>query len=205
MIRLFAGCLLIAVGILAQPQLAAAQDGVAHMVFFKLKDASADSKEKLVQACRKYLSEHPGTVHFSAGVRAEDMQRDVNDQAFDVALHVVFANQEAHDKYQVHERHLKFIEENKDNWDNVRVFDSRVPVPAVRERVRRGDQNAGAGTHDVSASRRSVCRDHSGQGRPPGRWPDRRADREDRKAMAAQQSNRCPVPGGNARVGSTTS
>ncbi len=140
MARLLAGCVLIAIAVLAQPQLATAQDGVAHMVFFKLKDASAESKQKLVDACHKYLSQHPGTVHFSAGMRAEDMQRDVNDQAFDVALHVVFVNKEAHDKYQVNERHLKFIEENSDNWDNVRVFDSRVSSPASRRRVRGGEE-----------------------------------------------------------------
>jgi hypothetical protein len=60
------------------------------------------------------------------------MKRDVNDVGFDVALHIVFANQTAHDAYQKHDRHLKFIEENKDNWENVRVFDSHVPVPARR-------------------------------------------------------------------------
>jgi hypothetical protein len=32
----------------------------------------------------------------------------------------------AHDKYQDHERHKKFIDENKGNWDKVRVFDSWV-------------------------------------------------------------------------------
>ncbi len=34
--------------------------------------------------------------------------------AFDVALHLVFANKQAHDTYHTHPRHLKFIKENKD-------------------------------------------------------------------------------------------
>ena len=102
----------------------AADPKVAHMVYFKLKDSSPAATEKLVQACRKYLSGHEGAVAFAAGVLAEDLKREVNDRDFDVSLHVVFENKAAHDKYQTHPRHLKFIEENKENWDKVRVFDS---------------------------------------------------------------------------------
>ena len=54
------------------------------------------------------------------------MKRDVNDRDFDVALHLVFKSKAAHDQYAKSERHLKFIEENKDNWKRVRVFDSYV-------------------------------------------------------------------------------
>ena len=44
--------------------------------------------------------------------------------------HLVFVNKAAHDKYQEHPRHLKFIEENKENWEKVRVFDSYLsPAP----------------------------------------------------------------------------
>ena len=59
------------------------------------------------------------------------MKREVNDLNFDVSLHLVFASKAAHDKYQDHPRHLKFVEENKENWEKVRVFDSYLsPVPA---------------------------------------------------------------------------
>lgn len=94
------------------------------MVFFDLKNDSAPNQRKLVQACRKHLSGHEGTVHFSVGVIAADLDRDVNDREFDVALHLVFRNHAAHDQYQTNERHLKFIEENSDSWSRVRVFDS---------------------------------------------------------------------------------
>ncbi len=97
---------------------------LAHMVFFTLKDNSPEAKAKLVQACVKYLSGHEGTLYFSAGTRVEELTREVNDLEFDVALHLVFKNKAAHDKYQTHPRHLKFIEENKHNWKRVRVFDS---------------------------------------------------------------------------------
>lgn len=102
---------------------------LAHMVFFTLKDDSPETQERLVTACQKYLSGHEGTVYFSVGGRAADLDRDVNDQDFDVALHVVFRDRAAHDQYQTNERHLKFIEENSGLWSKVRVFDSKLAPP----------------------------------------------------------------------------
>ena len=77
-------------------------------------------------ACKKYLSKHPGTVFFAAGVLAEDLKREVNDRDWDVGLHIVFKNQAAHDQYQDAPMHQEFIDENKANWKKVRVFDSFV-------------------------------------------------------------------------------
>lgn len=99
---------------------------LAHDVYFTLKDNSAASRNKLVDACKKYLTDHPGEVFFAAGTRAEEFNREINDQDFDVALHIVFKDKGAHDKYQDAERHKQFIAENKDNWKKVRVFDSMV-------------------------------------------------------------------------------
>jgi hypothetical protein len=97
---------------------------IGHMVYFKLKDSTPAHKEKLVNSCKKYLSSHEGTIFFAAGDLADAFKRDVNDRDWDVALHLVFADKAAHDKYQDHPEHLKFIEENKDTWAKVRVFDS---------------------------------------------------------------------------------
>jgi hypothetical protein len=99
---------------------------IAHNVYFSLKDNSPEAKKKLVDACKKYLTKHPGEVFFAAGTIAEELKRPVNDRDFDVALHIVFKDQAAHDKYQDDKRHKEFIEENKDNWKKVRVFDSVV-------------------------------------------------------------------------------
>lgn len=99
---------------------------LAHNVFFTLKDDSDVARADLVEACHKYLKDHPGVVFFAAGSLAEDMDREVNDRDFHVGLHVVFKSQEYQDRYQVAEKHLQFIEENKDNWAKVRVFDSVV-------------------------------------------------------------------------------
>jgi hypothetical protein len=123
---------ILAIGMLAlhQPrQSSAAKPGatlLSHDVYFTLKDIAGPAKEKLVAACKKYLSGHPGEVFFAAGIRAEELQRPVNDQDFDVALHIVFDSKAAQDKYQDAARHKQFIEENKDNWKKVRVFDSLV-------------------------------------------------------------------------------
>jgi hypothetical protein len=97
---------------------------LGHMVYFSLKDNSPAAKEKLVAACKKYLSKHPGEAFFAAGTLADDLNRPVNDRDWDVALHIVFQDRKSHDLYQDAERHKQFIEENKDNWKKVRVFDS---------------------------------------------------------------------------------
>jgi hypothetical protein len=99
---------------------------LAHNVYFTLNDNSTAAKEKLVLACRKYLTGHPGTLFFGAGTRVEELDRPVNDRDFDVALVVVFDGKANHDKYQKADRHLAFIEENKANWAEVRVFDAYV-------------------------------------------------------------------------------
>lgn len=105
---------------------AAAGPQIGHMVFFKLKDGTPEHRQKLVGACKKYLANHDGTVYFSAGVIAPGFDREVNDKDWDVALHLVFADKAAHDKYQDAPRHKQFIEENKDTWAKVRVFDSEI-------------------------------------------------------------------------------
>ncbi|MGA2255691.1 MAG: Dabb family protein [Thermoguttaceae bacterium] len=99
---------------------------LSHNVFFSLHDNSPAAVDRLVTACKTYLNNHPGTCFFAAGKLADEYQRPVNDRAFDVALLVVFSERAHHDAYQQAPRHLKFIEENKGNWKQVRVFDSYV-------------------------------------------------------------------------------
>jgi quinol monooxygenase YgiN len=101
---------------------------LAHMVFFTLKERTPEQREKLATFCRKYLDKHEGTVYFSVGTRGEEFKRDVNEQDWDVALHLVFKDKAAHDVYQTHPRHLEFIKNAQDLWAKVRVFDSYVPA-----------------------------------------------------------------------------
>jgi hypothetical protein len=97
---------------------------VGHMVFFELKDKSPEAKKKLVEACKKYLKPQAGVLYFSSGERGEEFARDVNAKDWDVALHLVFKDKKALDVYAVDPQHLKFIEENKENWKSVKVYDS---------------------------------------------------------------------------------
>jgi len=99
---------------------------LAHHVYFTLKDKSAEKKAELVEACHKYLRPQPGVVFFSTGGRVPDLSREVNDDQFDVSLAIVFETREAHDAYQIDATHDQFVEEQKENWESVRVFDSNL-------------------------------------------------------------------------------
>jgi len=97
---------------------------LAHMVYFTLKDRSAAGVERQLAACRKYLTDHAGVVFLGLGTRTPDLLREVNDKEYDVGVHVIFESRVAHDQYQVHPRHVQFIEESKPHWAKVRVFDA---------------------------------------------------------------------------------
>lgn len=99
---------------------------LGHMVYFTLKDKSPSAVEKMLQACRKYLTNHPGTKFFAVGTVVPDLTRPVNQTDFDVALQMIFDSRAAHDAYQTAPRHLQFIEENKAGWEKVRVFDANI-------------------------------------------------------------------------------
>ena len=106
---------------------AAPQLPLAHMVFFTLKDHSKESREKFVASCEKHLKSIPGSIHFSLGEQAEDVEEPVvSVRDFDVALHVIFEDKAARDTYLVHPQHKAFVEENRPLFEKVRVFDSYV-------------------------------------------------------------------------------
>ena len=99
---------------------------LAHNVFFTLKDKSEAAIENLVKECYTYLKDIAGVVNFSAGRIVSENNRDVNVTDFQVGLHIVFADKSYHDMYQDAKNHNTFVDRNKDNWANVRVFDTYV-------------------------------------------------------------------------------
>ena len=99
---------------------------LSHQVFFTMKQRSAERAENLIAAADKHLTGHPGCVFYGCGLRDPDYQRPVNDQDFDVALNIVFRTRADHDEYQIAERHLQFIDEQRDHWETVRVFDAEM-------------------------------------------------------------------------------
>jgi hypothetical protein len=104
----------------------AGEEMLAHMVYFTLKENTPENREKLVSLCHKYLSDHEGTVFYAAGTRGEEFDREVNARDFDVSLNLVFTGKEAHDAYQVSEKHLKFVAEIAGEVKEVKVYDSYV-------------------------------------------------------------------------------
>jgi quinol monooxygenase YgiN len=102
------------------------EPAIGHMVFFELKDKSAESKKKLVDECYKYLKNHEGVLYFSAGPRAEEAKEAVSATDWDVALHIVFKNKASLDKYLPHPDHKKFVDDNKASWKGVKVYDSHL-------------------------------------------------------------------------------
>ena len=101
---------------------------VAHIVFFTLANDTPAERKALLVDIKKYLSNHEGTVYFSAGAIADDMNRSVNDREFQVSLNLIFANRKAHDAYNDHARHEEFKTKNKTRIKKVRVFDSYLPA-----------------------------------------------------------------------------
>jgi len=97
---------------------------LVHDVYFTLNNDSEAARSKLVADCYKYLGNHRGIVYFAAGQLVESHQREVNVRDWQVSLHIVFKSKDHHDQYQNAPDHHKFIEQNKDNWKTVRVFDS---------------------------------------------------------------------------------
>jgi hypothetical protein len=102
---------------------------LAHMVFFTLKERSPAARAKLAASCHKYLAGHEGATFFAVGTIAEDVVEPVSVRDFDVALHIVFESKAAGAKYLKDPLHVKFVEENKNSWSQVRVFDSYLTRP----------------------------------------------------------------------------
>ena len=100
------------------------QGHLTHSVFFTLSDSSEEKIQQLVDDAYKYLTTGEGVVSLHAGPRIADLDREVNDDQFHVALIVIFESREAHDVYQELPDHLTFIERNKGNWAGIRVFDA---------------------------------------------------------------------------------
>jgi len=106
------------------PSVRADESGkLMHNVFFTLKDSTEENRAKLVAAC-KTLEPIPGIEYFAVGTLSEDLESPVNVRDFDVSLTVLFEDKKAHDVYQTHEVHVKFVDENRPTFKKVRVFDT---------------------------------------------------------------------------------
>jgi Stress responsive A/B Barrel Domain len=96
---------------------------IAHMVFFTLKESTAENRKKLINAAKEYLGGHPGEIYFSVGEVA-DLKEPVSMTDFDVAVHILFESRAAHDQYLTSARHKQFSAVSHKLDKSVRVFDS---------------------------------------------------------------------------------
>jgi hypothetical protein len=103
-----------------------AQTGFLHQVYFWLREGgTAEDAARLVQGCHAHLGNIPGVLRLVVGVPA-GTPRAVVDNSYAVALLVEFADGAAHDAYQVHPDHLRFVEECGPLWSRVQIYDALV-------------------------------------------------------------------------------
>ena len=81
----------------------------SHIVIFWTDPAQPNAVAELMAGAEKYLKPIPGVLQFHVG-RMAGSHRPVVDQTYQVALNVVFPNQQAQDDYQVHAQHVEFVE-----------------------------------------------------------------------------------------------
>jgi hypothetical protein len=81
----------------------------SHIVVFWTDPNKPRAADDLLAGAIEYLKDIPGVLQFHAG-KMVPSHRPVVDQTYQVALNVVFADKAAQDAYQVHPRHLEFVE-----------------------------------------------------------------------------------------------
>ncbi len=120
------------VGLAADDSPAAASPAtlLGHNLFFSLKEPTDENKAKLIEACKKYLSQHGGIVFFAVGTRDEKLSGGFSDKNYDVALHMIFTGREALGTYARSADHQQFVRETTPLFKGLRIFDSTVELVA---------------------------------------------------------------------------
>ena len=81
----------------------------SHVVIFWTNPNDPQGAEKLIAGAEEYLRPIPGVLAFHIG-RMVKSHRPVVEQSYQVALNLIFENKKAQDDYQVHPRHVEFVE-----------------------------------------------------------------------------------------------
>jgi stress responsive alpha/beta barrel protein len=108
----------------------------AHMFFFQLCDTTSELVDQFIELCRKYLSGHPGQEHFSVGVRALDIIRDVSGTNFEVSVHMIFKNIAAFDAYSAAPEHQEFITQSAGMSPTRIVYDSYLTLAVLPDEAK---------------------------------------------------------------------
>lgn len=96
-----------------------------HTVFFWLKKDITEEERHLFRQGVHSLGNIDTVQQFYAGPPAMT-PREVVDNSYDYAINVLFASKEDHDIYQEVPIHQKFVEDCKQYWEKVLVYDNLV-------------------------------------------------------------------------------
>ena len=95
-----------------------------HHVFFWLKNNLTEAEIlKFEKGVKSLLEIKDHFITANVGKPAST-RRTVIDSTYSYDLLLVFSDLKNHDAYQVHEIHEKFVNECKDLWEKVLIFDS---------------------------------------------------------------------------------
>ena len=95
-----------------------------HTVIFWLKnDLSEDQKNIFINEV-KTLGEISSVEDFHLGKPAATPKRPVVEDSYDFTITVVLKDMVAHDDYQTDPIHLKFIDNCKEMWERVVIYDA---------------------------------------------------------------------------------
>jgi hypothetical protein len=96
---------------------------LSHVVIFWTDPAKPTAVDDLVAGAEEYLRNIPGVLQFHIG-RMVPSHRGVVDQSYQVGLNLVFESKAEEEAYQVHPRHVEFVEKVfKPNCVKARIFD----------------------------------------------------------------------------------
>lgn len=98
--------------------------GLVHNVFFWLKEDLNPEEEAAFLEGVKSLKTISTIKSFYLGPPAPTEARDVVDNSFSYALLIHFDDVKGQDAYQVDPIHLQFVEDHKDKWTKVIVYDN---------------------------------------------------------------------------------
>ena len=94
-----------------------------HSVYFWLRDdLSAEARQRFVDGIRSLTTIESVAQGFIGTPAATD--REIIDRSYSYALVVSFADEVAHEVYQVHPVHDRFREQCGTFWTTVRIYDS---------------------------------------------------------------------------------
>lgn len=94
-----------------------------HTVFFWLQHPENQEDHKALRAGLESLKSVEVLSAAYVGTPA-DTRRPVIDHSYDFSITFVFSDKAAHDAYQTHPIHLKFVDTCAHLWERVRVYDA---------------------------------------------------------------------------------